>query len=340
MKNIFILIALLLLLPTVHAAGLAFKDMAVEVDGDIDDNIDVAGGSFEAAPGESIEFTIEVENDYSAITIDHKIKHIDVSIDVDSFCSQDLDDSIEEDIRISDLSPDTNDEAVFRFQIPDCANEGNYDVEIRVDGKDEDGTEYAIEETITIGVDKDASSLIMDFTLDSAMSCSEREFNVIVEAHNIGATDDDAGLLVINEDLDINKFEFMELRTGKWTDEDTQFLKTYTFTVDDSVESGEYDLRAEVEYASNTQEIKRWITIIVPECEDTVAEEQPADAETDQELTADESDSSTETQSEETATVIPSQTEEKELFSIPVLVGVLVAGMIVLGILVILLKKR
>jgi len=341
MRKLFIIIALFILLPAVHASGLAFKDMAVEIEGDTDDNINAAGGSFEAAPGDNVELTVEVENDYPVSTTNHKIKHIDVSIDVDSFCSQDLDDSIEEEIRINDLEPDTDDEAVFRFQVPDCANEGNYDLDIQVDGKDEDGTEYTIEETVTIGIDKDASALLMDLTLDSAMSCSDRKFSVTAEAHNTGATDDDAGLLIIDEDLDINKFEFMDLRTGKWTDEDTQFLKTYTFTVDDSVEPGEYDLRAEVEYAANTKEIKRWVTITVPECEETAATEEPVETEP----IAEESEYPAETQSElsqeseETATVIP-PAEEKELFSLPVLIGALIAGMIVLAVMIVLLMKK
>ncbi len=365
MRRLFIIIALLILLPLVHASGLAFKDIAVEVEGDADDNINAAGGSFEASPGDSIELTVEVENDYAVSTTNHKIKRIDVIIDVDTFCSRDLDDSIEEDIRINDLEPSQDDEAVFRFKIPDCANEGNYDLDIQVDGKDEDSTEYVIEETITVGIDKDASSLVMDFTLDSAMTCTNREFSVTVEAHNTGATDDDAGLLIINDDLGINTFEFMELQTGSWTDEDTQFLETYTFAVDDSVESGEYDLRAEIEYASNTKEIKRWLTITVPACEtETAVEaEEPAETESielvDIELVEDvaketeETETSPETQlesredaeetSEETSivsTVVPVQNEENELFSIPILIGALIAGMIVLIIMIFLLMKR
>jgi hypothetical protein len=339
MKKIFILLAVLLLLPAVHASGLAFSDMEVEVDGETDDNVNAAGGSFEAAPGESIELTVEVMNDYASTTEDHKIKHIDVSIDVETFCSHDLDDSIEEDIRINDLEPDSDDDAVFRFQIPDCANEGNYDLDVSVDGKDENGTEYAIEETITISVDKDASSMIMDFSIDSAMSCETREITVTVEAHNLGSMDEDAGLLIINDDLDINRFEFMDLRTGKWTDEDTQFLTSYTFDIDDTVEPGEYNLRAEIEYTANPEGMARYVTVVVPECvaEEAVPEEESK--EPAEEIPVEEPAQTEETQQE--AVVAPQQTLKDEgLFSIPVLIGALIAGMIVLGILVIMLRKQ
>lgn len=333
MRKILVLLILLLLIPAVHASGLAFKDMSVEIDGESDDNVNAAGGSFEAAPGDNIELAVEVENDYPSTTEEHKIKHIDVSIDIDTFCSQDLDESIEEEIRINDLNPDTDDEATFRFKIPDCANEDNYDIDIKVDGKDEDGTEYSIEETVAITIDKETSSMIMGFSLDSALTCDNNQFSATVEAHNLGAIDEDAGLLIISDELGINKFEFMDLRTGKWTDEDTQFLKSYTFTVDD-VEAGDYDLRAEVEYAGNSKEIKRWLTITVPECE--VAEETLP--ESVEEAQPEEPDEIAQTYT------IPEQTEpqttEKEFLSMPVLIGALVVGMIVLIVMIVMLKRQ
>ncbi len=343
MRKLFIVIALLLLIPVVHASGLAFKDMAVEVDGDTDDNVDVDGGSFEAAPGDSIELTIEIENDYASSTEDHKIKHVDVSIDVENFCSKNLDDDIQEEIRINDLSPGVDDEAVFHFSIPDCANEGNYDLDITVDGKDEDGTEYSIEQSLTVGIDKVASSMVMDFSLDSGMTCDDRTITVSVEAHNLGSVDEDAGLLIINNDLGINKFEFMDLRTGKWTDEDTQFLKSYTFTIDDDVEAEEYDLRAEIEYAANSKELKKWLTITVLDCVEPEEEISEIIIEEDEEITEEDSSETTDESSQEdfgeTAIVIP-PSEEKELFSLPLLIGALLIGIIVLIIMIIMLKKQ
>jgi hypothetical protein len=179
----------------------------------------------------------------------------------------------------------------------------------------------------------------MDFSIDSAMSCENREITVTVEAHNLGSMDEDAGLLIINNDLDINRFEFMELRTGKWTDEDTQFLTSYTFDIDDTVEPGEYNLRAEVEYTANPEGMARYVAVVVPAC---VAEEAVPEEESEEpaeEISVEEPAQTEETQQE--AVVTPQQTSEDEgLFSIPVLIGALIAGMVVLGILVIMLRKQ
>jgi hypothetical protein len=131
----------------------------------------------------------------------------------------------------------------------------------------------------------------------------------------------------------------MELRTGKWTDEDTQFLTSYTFDIDDTVEPGEYNLRAEVEYTANPEGMARYVAVVVPAC---VAEEAVPEEESEEpaeEISVEEPAQTEETQQE--AVVTPQQTSEDEgLFSIPVLIGALIAGMVVLGILVIMLRKQ
>lgn len=342
-----------LFLPAVFAAGLGFSDIDVEVDGENDDDVDVAGGTFEAAPGDNVDLTIEIENTFSTGTADHEIRSIDIMINVDSFCSRNSDDEVDEEIRIDNLDPGADDSATFRFTIPDCAEEGNFDLDIRVEGKDEDGTEYTIDETVIIGIDKKPSEVTLDLFQPEpqTLDCEDRTFSIAVEAHNIGSLDEDAGLLIINNDLGINRFEFMDLRTGSWTDEDTMFEKTYTFTVDKDVEAGEYDIRAEVEYNNNNDEVKRFQTVIVPACS-AAAEEESAEEETVQEPVAEAQDEEAAQETTTSTTVtIPETTEENadeteesdndSFLSIPLLAGALALGLIILfAMIAVLLKKK
>lgn len=337
-----VLIVSILLLPIVAAAGLEISDIEVEVDGESNDDIDADGGTFEAAPEDDIQLTVEVENTYAADTEEHQIENIDISINIDNFCPQDIDDEIDEEIRIDDLDPAVDDSATFSFRIPDCADEDNFDLDIRVEGRDEDGTEYVLEESLTIQVEKDAEAITLElFEPDPAvLSCDDLTFTIAVEAHNIGAIDQDVGLLLIQDDLGINRFDFLDLRTGRWTDDDTGYEATYTFTIDDDVPAGEYDLRAEIEYEDNTKEIKRYQTITVLECE----EEAPIDEESEQE--AEEENETAPEQNDTTTVVIPvpqptEETEEKgDFLSTAVLISLLIAGIVILAVLVVLLRKK
>lgn len=370
-----ILFIALLLVPSVFADGLGFKDIDAEVDADFDSGVTAAGGSFEAAPGDYVILTVKVENTFSVDTQDHKIRNIDVRFRVDSTCPDSLDDKTEETISLEDLDPDSDDTATFRYQVPDCADEDNYDVEIRVEGKDKtDDTEYIIEETLQMTVNKDATALTLDFSKPepAIIDCDERSFTVSVEAHNLGSITLDSGILVINNDLNINKWAFITLKPGRWTEEDTWFIKEYTFIVPDSVAPAEYDIRAEIEYEDGVKSEKRFQTITVPDCsssktyatdtntsknENNFENENTSAGENDSVETTSNKDSGTSQAISTTSTVVaPTIAEEAPAakiaetsqeqgvevdYTLPLLIGGLVFGLIVLGVmLTVLLKKK
>lgn len=350
----------LLFAPSTFASGLEISDLDVEVDGEASDDVDVDGGSFEAAPGNSVVITVEGKNTFSASS-DNEIRNVDISIDVDSVCPQDIDDNVEEEIRLDDLDPTVDDSATFRFTVPECADEDNYDVDIRLEGKDDNDVEYVTELTLTMTIDKEPSEVTLEFfdPEPAVLECGDFSFSIAVESHNIGALDEDAGLLIINEDIGVKKFEFMDLRTGRWTDDDTSFSKTYTFTIDDSVDPGEYDIRAEVEYSNNEKEVKRFQTITVPDCDENVAAEETTEDDADSNEDSQDVDEASNDADEEpirttsTTTVTISDTtvqdtevvETKEegagFFSIPILAVALVVGLIILfSMLAMLVKKK
>ncbi len=335
---------LLIGVSSVFADGLGFSDIEVEVDGDVDSDVDASGGSFEASPGDSIVISVEVENTFSSNTTGHEIQSIDVTFDVDSFCPEDLDDKIREKLSVDNLDPGVDDSVTFRFEIPDCADEDNYDIDIRVEGKDDDdNTEYVIEETLSLTVEKEPSEITLSISqLDpSTLSCDDLTFSVTVEARNIGATDQDTGILLINDDLGINRFEFIELGTGRWTDDDTLFLKTYILTVADSVPAGEYDLRAEVEYEDGDREEKRFQAITVPECVaslEEAAQEKTAKNPVESQSTIPVITDITKFPEQETEEA--EETKENIMFSIPVLVASLFLGLIILFAMIAVLGKK
>src|SRR3989338_2981805 len=93
-----------LFLPAVFAAGIGFSDIDVEIDGESDDDVYASGGSFEAAPGDNIDLTVEVQNTFSTGTTDHEIRSIDIMIELNSFCPQNSDNEIDEEINSTLIS--------------------------------------------------------------------------------------------------------------------------------------------------------------------------------------------------------------------------------------------
>lgn len=341
MKQILLLsIAIFLLFaPVVFAYGLGFSDITVEVEGKEDDDVDAAGGSFEVTPGDLVEITVDVENTFAQTTDGHEIENIDVSIDGDNFCSRGLDAEVDEEARLDDLTPGNDDSITFRFYVPECAEEDTTDFEIVVEGKDDDdGTKYTIGETIAVHVEKNPSDVTLDISAPAPeiLSCDDRTFTITAEVHNLGSMDEDAGLLLINNDLGINTFRYLDLRTGKWTDNEAYFVETFSFTVDEDIPAGDYPLRAEVEYDKNRREIKRYQTITVEDCEEsteeiTEIEEDAESSETTAEIV------------EETQTLTTNVEEQKEthmLFSTPFLIAAIIVALLLLFVLLYLVKKK
>ncbi|MBI5072541.1 hypothetical protein HZA99_01860 [Candidatus Woesearchaeota archaeon] len=353
MTSILFFAALILAVPAVFAGGLGFKDIDAEVDGEFDSGVNAAGGSFEAAPGDYVIITVKAENTFPVNTSGHRIRNVDARFRVDSTCPDNLDDKTEETISLEDLDPDSDDTATFRFTVPDCADEDNYDVEIRLKGKDKtDDTEYTVEETLQMTVNKDATALTLDFSQPdpATIDCDDRSFSVSVEAHNLGSITLDSGVLVISNDLGINKWDFIKLKPGRWTNEETWFTKNYTFTVADSIAPGDYDLRAEVEYEDGVRSEKRFQTVTVPDC--SASEEESASENAEVETTNDDVDTVASTTSTVTAPAATETTTSEAVktsaetttptdYTLPLLIGGLIIGLVVLGaMLAFLLKKK
>ena len=362
MISILFLAALILAVPAVFGGGLGFKDIETEIKGDFATGVSASGGSFEAAPEDYIVFSVKVENTFPVDTDGHKIRSVDVRLRIDPLCSDDLDNQTEQTVSLQDLEPDSSDTATFRYQVPDCADQDNYDVEIRVKGKDKtDSTQYTIQETLRMTINKDASAITFDFSKPNpqTISCDKRSFTVSVETHNIGSITFDSGILVINNDLGINKWDFITLHPGRWTEDNTMFAKNYTFTIPKTVAPGDYDLRAEVEYEDGVKSEKRFQTLTVPDC--SASQETTSSETAAQETTSAGSTSSIPAASLTSVPVIaPATTKEPTAesntasvepstqnsgqgadYTVPLLIGGLIVGLLVLGgMLAFLLKKK
>jgi len=224
---------------------LKISDLDVKVGGKSDKNLNNGDKiSKEAKPGDKIEIKIEIENLFTDEE-DLEIEDIEVEVIIEGIDDgDDLDDSKE-----FDLKADDNKKIKFNFEVPLEVDEDTYDIEIHVEGKDENGITHEIDWTLELEVEKEKHELrITESNLNpSEVSCN-RNSRLDVEILNLGEDEEeDVRLGITNSNLGINIFERnIELETG--IEDDASFKKTFSINLGDNVRSGIYPILIKAYY--------------------------------------------------------------------------------------------
>lgn len=273
MKRLLLIIAALLLTvfaaAQVQAVGLEITDMSVEVDDDLENSVDATGGDFEVPPGGEVELDIEVSNTHPDNAVNHEIQNIEIEVEIEAVCDDSYDDEQVFNDDFKDLDPGDDDNLLIRFQVPKCANEGDYDIDITVEGEDDDGTDYKIKETIRMTVDRQGHELdFYDVVLTPSTVSCDRDFTGAVEVHNIGALDEDTGLLIKNEEIKLLKFIPFDLKTQKDYFDETSYYKdeAIPLSIGSDVAPGKYLIKFEVEIGPQNTEVLQYPELEVKAC--------------------------------------------------------------------------
>jgi hypothetical protein len=305
--TLILTIAMLQLVSAVEYQYFQLVDLDITVDGDSVDgiNIDTSNSFDEVEPGDDVRIEIEVENLYPDTQDyeDYEIEDLEFEIEIDGFCDED---DLEYSESGDDLNPGDDHEETIEFEIPMCVDEDYYDIDIRIEANnDETGEKYVITRSLTMEVEKLTTELeIMKPSLTPTTISCDRDIEIEIEVHNIGSKDeDDAGLLIINNDLNINEFEFFDIEAGDYDDDDTYYMETFSFTVPDDVEAGEYKIRAEIEYYKKNYERKQYVYLNVEDC-GTVVDDEEADDDDDEAVDDTTDDNETTTNTTETDTIV------------------------------------
>ena len=270
-KYILFILAVLLTVfaaANAQASGLEFSDIVVEVDNDLESGASITGGSFEVYPEAEVEIEIEVRNTFPANTVDQEIEDIQIEIEVERVCDKGYSSTVTFDDDFKDLDPEDDDNTFFRFEIPTCANEGRYDIDITIEGEGQDGTDYRERLDLIMEVDRKGHELeFVDAVIeDNVISC-DRNVVADIEVHNIGAFDEDTGLRIFNSGLDLEQYVEMDLKSEEdYFDEDSHFKGPVEFKVKDSAPPGEYQIRFEFEIGPDDEEFLEFADLEVQAC--------------------------------------------------------------------------
>ena len=241
-------------------AQLEITNLDVKIDSKTDSNI-LNGETInkEANPGSAVTLKLKVKNNSTAMDIDNiEIKATLKGIDDDE--------DIEEEGKGFDLKKSGSKSESIKLDIPYRVDEGTYDLEIYIEGEDEDGNVNEVDWKLRLVVEKDRHKIII-YKADlgsEALSCA-RTTNLNLELMNIGKEEEDNVKVVVSSPelgVDFNE-EYIELSED--INEDG-YEKTIRIQLDESFKSGIYPILVEA-YREGKLEDSKELSLSVDGCE-------------------------------------------------------------------------
>ncbi len=274
-------IVFMFLMNVVYATrqALEFSDVDVRVGGKSDNGLTNGETiSEEAEPGDTVEFRIEVRNNYtSAENLD--IENIQVKVTIEGI---DDGDDLEEEASDFDLRPGNDKRVTLKFQVPIEVDEDDFDVLIEAEGEDENNTDQNRQMKLKLEVDKQTHMLkITRNTLSPAeVACSRRNVQLGVSVINIGTeNEEDVNVHILNQDLGMDMKENVGELEAEPNEESSRFSKAYSFNVPNDAESGSYPITLRVLYDDDRRKAEGTATLTVNDCGTSTSKEEKEEEE-------------------------------------------------------------
>ena len=322
----------------VTGCKLLITDVDVKVGSKSDKNLqDGDSISDEAAPGDKVQFSIKVYNNFTDDE-DVEIEDITVTVTIEGI---DDDDDLEEESNEFDLKADKDDDITLEFEIPLEVDEDTFDVLIEVEGDSDNGSQE-VRMTLDLEVKKedDEVRFLRNSVTPSEVQCS-RNVQLSTSVINTGSNEqDDTELEVSNANLGVSFKETFDLTDDPF-DADSKFSKTFTFTVADDVPASVYPIISKVTFDDGKESESETVDLVVRACDvdptPAAEEEEDAGEVVVVQPTAQPSTPTGAATAQPVTAPTLSATEEKSLFQSSGFLAALVAGEVLLVIVAILI---
>ncbi|MBU0460498.1 MAG: hypothetical protein KKH52_01500 [Nanoarchaeota archaeon] len=262
---------------------LEINEIVVYADGEKENTLSKDGDETnDLRPGTEVELRFEIKNhfdkNYDEGDID--INKLEVKFK-DSDDEDDFGDEIDEEPQDSFDKLDADEtvegeDVVVVIDIPNDAQEGNYELEIYLEGEDGNNAEHTVTWLITLVVDREKDDVQFEKAEleDNSLKCGESTY-LNIELVNYGSNShDDAAVSIYNVALGVNE-NFVDIELDKDPDDkDNSFEKRIPITVDDSIKAGDYHIEVR-SYLNNDESLEfRDIKLTVEACSSVVVEEE------------------------------------------------------------------
>ncbi len=246
--------------------NLVFKKVYVNI-GEKSDSVDDEDKVDEVKPGDHVEVEATVENQFDD-SDDLEIEDVEFLVLIDD---KDLD--VDEDEDFGDIGPEEKETESIEFDIEDDTDDDVYDMEITVEGEDENGAMHGEKMTIDFSVEKNRHDLKIDkIVVDPiSVSCGD-EIEVKVEITNIGKSDEDEVMVrVTNSDLEIDSLKPL----NRDIDEGDSTIVTFDkITIPKGIASGSKAFTVVTYYEFNEENNRDAFAVEITCDEDGAAEEE------------------------------------------------------------------
>ncbi|MFH1848681.1 MAG: hypothetical protein ABH879_00680 [archaeon] len=271
MKYLMIIALLTILIaPSVLAATnssmLKIVTVDVTVDGKKDSNVgDGDTVTKEAKPESDIKVYIEVGNIFPKAS---KADIEDIVI-TGTFSGIDDGDDLEEESTDFSVNAGNDKSKTLEFKVPLKVDEDSYDLEILVEGDDENGTTHSDEITFKIDIAKDRHDLkIYRVDLDKVEIDCKESATLSVTIMNLGTTNEDQTTLeIINADLGTReRITDLELSEDPFDDEN-EYRHTVRVSAGDAT-PGQYPISVKVYYDTDKLDDQKTVLLEVTKCQE------------------------------------------------------------------------
>lgn len=250
-------------LTVAEGSRLKITDVDAKVDGKKSSNI--GNGEKigkEAKPGSVLEFKITVKNDFlESENID--IEGIKVKAAIEDIGEGD---DLEEESSEFDLNAQNDRTVTLKFELPLDVDEGIFDVAIDAEGEAENGSFYEQHFQVELEVEKEKHDLrLLKAELAPTLINCNRILELNYKIINIGQEDEEnAALQVSSDSLGLNLIE-KGISIDEGT-EDNLFSKSMKIKINDNIESGGYQITANIYSDDNKLMDTKTFDIRVQDC--------------------------------------------------------------------------
>lgn len=311
-KLLIVLTIALLCIPFVLAESkLEITDINVRVDGSKESGIDANGGTVDDVEPESeLKVEVTVKNTYSS---DDDMEIMDIRVEGILERIDDGDD-LDEEADDFDLDETDSEDVELVFNLPLQIEEGSYDLEITVEGEDENNTDHNDTATLRIRVEKENHKLVIYRTVvnPNNVACGRSTY-LELDIYNLGTNEeDDVELIIQNADLGLytgNNFTLSD----DIDDDDNLYSKKFDIAIPEDASVGSYPISIAITYDRGDEDDEKLADLVVSECNPVVDNTQTTTTDTTttdtQTTTTDTTDTTTTTTVTDTQT--PAVTYDK-----------------------------
>lgn len=250
-------------LKVVKKTYIDFERVKVEVDGDSETLSD--GETFEAKPDSKLDFSFKIRNVHPD-RLD--LQNVYAEVYIRGIDGEDKDDLYEESDEI-DLDYNDYDTLEVSLDVPLQVEDGYYDVDVYMYGRDEANVDFVEERHYTLKIKKDRYAVYLkNFELFPAKITCSGSAELVGKIYNIGRNDLDLKVTVTNEDLGLNYQKIVSLDSNPFN-EDNDFSLDVPIYIDSAKETKDYRIILKVTDDNDEVNVVRFFTLSVVKCEET-----------------------------------------------------------------------